>query len=585
MPGLFGYTGGGQSGGERILAGMRNLLVYAGGCNTEQFFRDADVCAGHCVPAFEAADSATAEKSGIVCWFDGEIYNFDELAKATRLPPNVQIKAGMLPSSTDVKQLIISAYQAGALNDFLGKADGYFAAVIWDQNRRQIKLLTDRFGFGQIFYAKRGKGFMWASEYKAFLAAQGFSISVDRQSVDDFMRYGSLCDDRTWLNGVYLLDEASVLTYDMVSGAVSSERYWSPDDIRPLSGGGVSIDELYEEWGRLFRLSVAKRSPGRVGLTLSGGLDSRAILAAMPVPPDGGEINAASYGPSDCADVRFAAMAAKVKGCVRHHIFSVEADGWLQRAFLGVWATDGGLCLSSQLGFAHFEVFSKLFGVCLNGIGGGRMQGGRALGSPMKLEYGRTADGAPGRHMRRRRIFRPGFRLDESFFKVRMPFFDNALHEFVTALPEEIKRKRTFYAGALLHNFPQYYKTIPWQRPNVPISLPRPLFEAGFFCNRVLSRAKRELQRFGLPVANTKLHFDILAMLRNGGNRALAERILTDKKSFYPEYLPKDIAANVASGCASANIKTLCRVLTFEIWMRQLYAGRPLPETLTAACQ
>ena len=575
---MFGFTGGGHSGHEHVLAGMRDLLVYAGGCNSEPFFSGGGVCAGYCTPAFEAADVVTAEKSGAACWFDGEIYNFGELAKETRFANDVQIRAGVAPSSKNIKELIISACQAGTLNDFLRRVDGYFAAVVFDQNRRQVKLLTDRFGFGQIFYANRGENFIWASEYKAFSAVPGFRVCVDRQSVDDFMKYGVLCDDRTWLEGVYLLDQASVLTYDMASGAVSVERYWSPDEIRPLAGK-INLTELYGEWGRLFRQSVAERTTYSdtvsTGLTLSGGLDSRAILAAMPEPPDGSKINAVTYGPSGCNDVRFAAMAAEARGGVRHHIFPVEADGWLERAFLGIWATDGGLDLSSQLGFGHFDAFAELFGVCLNGIGGGTLHGRRALGSSLTVEHGRTDTGAPGLHTLRRRMIRPGFRLDESFFRIRMPFFSNALYEFVMALPDEIRVKRSFYAGALLHNFPRYYKKIPWQQPGVPISWPRPLFEAGFFCNRVLSRAKRKLHSFGLPVTDPKLHFNISEMMRHDGNRALAARILAGKNTFYQEYLPGDVVAAINHGRAPAKIKTLCRALTFEIWMRQLHIGRP----------
>jgi asparagine synthase (glutamine-hydrolysing) len=573
MPGLFGYIGGGDhSGHERVLAGMRDLLVYAGGCNSEPFFSSGGVCAGYCAPAFEAVDGVTAEKPGAACWFDGEIYNFDELAKEARFAHDVQIKAGLPPSSKNIKGLIIAAYQAGALNDLLRNVDGYFAAVVFDQNRRQIKLLTDRFGFGQIFYANCGENFIWASEYKAFSAVPGFGICVDRQSVDDFMKYGVLCDNRTWLEGVYLLDQASVLTYDIASGAVSVDRYWSPDEIRPLAGKASPI-ELYEEWGRLFRQSVAERTAYSdtvsTGLTLSGGLDSRAILAAMPEPPGGGKINAATYGPKSCYDIRFAAMAAKMKGGVCHHIFPVEANGWLKRAILGIWATDGGLDLSSQLGFRHFDALAELFGVCLNGIGGGTLHGRRALGSSLTVEHGRTDIGAPGLHMLRRRMIRPGFRLDESFFRVRMPFFSNALYEFVMALPDVVRVKRSFYADALLHNFPQYYKKIPWQQPGVPISLPRPLFNAGFFCNRIMSRAKRKLHSLGFPVTDPKLHFNISEMMRHDGNRALATSILAGKNTFYQEYLPNDITI------ASANIKTQCRVLTFEIWMRQLHAGYP----------
>jgi len=569
MPGLFGYTDNtGLSGGDSILTKMRDLLVYAGKCNSESFFHGDGIHAGYCAPAFETIDMYTLERGGVACWFDGEIYNMYELAN------NGTISSGNIITA---KELIISAYESGTLTDILRKADGYFSAVIYDGGKRQIKLIADRFGFRQLFYATRNGNFIWASECKAFLAVPDFKVDVDRQSVDDFMKYGILCDDRTWLDGVYLLEPAAILTFDARSRALRKERYWSPDEIRPLAGK-VNLTELYEEWGRLFRLSVDERTTYTdtvsTGLTLSGGLDSRAILAAMPEPPDGGKINAVTYGPCGCDDVRLASVAAGVKGSVRHHIFPVEADGWLNRAFLGIWATDGVLDLSSQLGFKHFDAISKLFGVCMNGIGGATLQGGRVLGQSLSLEHGRTDAGAPGNQMERRRHCLPGFRLDESYFKVRMPFFDNSLYEFVMALPLDIRRKRFFYGKALLHNFPRYYKKIPWQQSGVPISLPRPLFEAGFFCNRVMSRAKRKLRRFGLPVYDSKLHFDIKETLRHRKNLALATSILTDKKSFYPEYIQGEFTVNAVRGHTSSDkIKRLCRILTFEIWMRQLNYG------------
>jgi len=568
MPGLFGYTDNtGLSGGDSILTKMRDLMVYAGKCNSEPFFHGDGIHAGYCVPAFETIDMYTLERGGAACWFDGEIYNMDELAN------NGTISSGNIITA---KELIISAYESGTLTDMLRKADGYFSAVIYDRNTRQIKLLADRFGFRQLFYAVCNGNFIWASECKVFPAVPDFKVDVNRQSVEDFMKYGILCDDRTWLDGVYLLDPAAILTFDARSGSLRKERYWSPDDIRPLAGK-VNLTELYEEWGRLFKLSVAERTTYTdtvsTGLTLSGGLDSRAILAAMPEPPDGGKINAVTYGCYGCSDIRLAARAADVKGVVNHHVFPLEYDGWLKRAFLEIWATDGALVLSSQLGFKHFDAVSKLFGVCMNGIGGGTLQGGRALGSPLSLERGRTETGAPGLQMLRRRQCLPGFRLDESYFKVRMPFFDNSLYEFVMALPRDIRRKRFFYGKALLHNFPQYYKHIPWQQSGVPISLPRPLFEAGFFYNRVMSRAKRKLQSFGLPVYSSKLHFYIDEALRHKGNLALATSILTDKKSFYPEYISGEFTVNDVHRHTSAKIKRLCRILTFEIYMRQLNYG------------
>ncbi|MCL2689183.1 MAG: hypothetical protein FWE57_04980 [Chitinispirillia bacterium] len=568
MPGLFGYVDGdGLSYDDSVLRKMRELLLYVNinTCKSEPFYHGHGVHAGYCAPSFETVDQHTFEVDGVICWFDGEVYNIDELAGNHS---SLLIPASPIPSQSPcVKKMLIAAYKSGVLNDFLRKADGYFSAVIHDTKNQQIKFITDRFGFRHLFYTVHSGTLIWASECKALLAHPDFKISVDRQSLDDFMNYGQLCDDKTWLDGVRLLEAAAVLTFDMRPRLIQREQYWSPQEIGPLTGK-TDVIELYEEWGKLLRLSAAKRTAHtaahRTGITLSGGLDSRAIFAAMPNPSDGGRINAVTLGDSRCDDVRIASAVTKIKGA-NHYTFPWKIDGWLERTFLGIWATDGALDLSAQLGVRQFDEISQLFDVCMNGIGGGAMQSGRTLGSSMSLEHGRTALGEPGLQMQCSRICRPGFRLDESYFKVRMPFFDNDLYEFLTALPDEVKRTRTFYWRALLHNFPEYYKSIPWQQSGVPISLPKPLFEAGFFYNRVLSLIKRKLQGLGIPVFDSKLHFNTSTAISHKGNRAIAESLLSDKKAVWPDYIPGDVDSILNGGSGK-----LCRVLTFEIWMRML---------------
>jgi asparagine synthase (glutamine-hydrolysing) len=559
MPGLFGYADQSDTSRDDLtLRKMRDLLIYRKEHKSEPFFHKEGVHAGYCAPSFESVDECVAEESGVTCWFDGEFYNTRELSG--------EKSSGMTGRS--VKELIIGAYKTGTLKEFLRKTDGYFSAVIYDYGKRRLTLAIDRFGFRHIFYTKYEKKFLWASECKAFLAMPDFKIDVNRQSVDEFMRLGILCEDRTWLNGVYLLNPATILTYDTETGSIRTETYWSPSEIRPVAAK-IDIREDCEEWGRLFKLSVARRigEKERVGLTLSGGLDSRAILAAMPVP--GSEINAVTLGDGGCDDVRFAAMAAKIKGA-EHHFFPLKVDGWFERACLGVWATDGALNLSSQLGIEHLSAFSKLFESNMIGMGGGVMQGGMEPGTSVYDAYGKTEDAVAGLNMRNRRMIRCGFRLDESFFKIRMPYYDSDLYDFVMAVPQDIRKKGLLINRALLHNFPRYYKRIPWQKTGVPISLPPPLFNAGYFYNRLLSRFKRKLHGIGLPVHDSKLYFNLSETFNSDGNRKQREKMLSYEEAFYPRYLPKDFTIFSLNKHMDVKIEKICRILTFEIYMRQL---------------
>lgn len=559
MPGLFGYADKDDlSRDDLALTRMRDLLVYRREHKSEGFFHKDCVHAGYCAPCFESVDERAVEESGIACWFDGEIYNTSELSGGKS-----SAKGGEA-----VKKLIINAYTADTLRDLLRLADGYFSAVIYDTLKRRLTLLIDRFGFRHLFYTKYNNKFLWASEYKAFLAAPDFKIDVNRQSVDEFMRLGILCEDRTWLAGVYLLNPAAILTYDMETCSVQTEQYWSPDEIQPIASK-IDINEYCEEWGRLFKLSVAKRTDERerTGLTLSGGLDSRAILAAMPLP--GGKINAVTFGDRTCAEVRFAAMAAKLKGA-NHHFFPLRVDGWFERACLGVWATDGALSVSSQLGIEHLSAFSKLFEINMTGMGGGVMQGGMEPGTSVYNVYGKTGNAVSGLHLRNRRMIRSGFRLDESFFKVRIPYYDSGLYNFAMAVPQSIRKKGFLINKALLRNFPQYYKNIPWQKTGVPISVPPPLFNIGYFYNRLSSRLKRKLHALGLPIRDSKLYFNLSETFNSDGNRKTIENILSDKDRIYPQYLSEDFTIFSLNKYLNVKLEKTCRILTFEIWMRQL---------------
>jgi asparagine synthase (glutamine-hydrolysing) len=89
---------------------------------------------------------------------------------------------------------------------------------------------------------------------------------------------------------------------------------------------------------------VKRRSgeTGQVGLALSGGLDSRAILAA--IPDSNRPIHAVTFGKIGSNDIKFAAIAAKIKGATRH-VFEISGEGWLQSRFSKAWYTDGQLDL------------------------------------------------------------------------------------------------------------------------------------------------------------------------------------------------------------------------------------------------
>ena len=88
--------------------------------------------------------------------------------------------------------------------------------------------------------------------------------------------------------------------------------------------GKIDVDEVAEELGRLFIDAVNRRCNQKgIGVCLSGGLDSRAILAAMPNRQE--PIHTITFGKRGCDDIRIASKVAKIKGA-SHHVVPAHQE-------------------------------------------------------------------------------------------------------------------------------------------------------------------------------------------------------------------------------------------------------------------
>ncbi|MFP4680680.1 MAG: asparagine synthase-related protein [Chitinispirillaceae bacterium] len=562
MPGVFGFVG--DSDDSAVLESMQELLLHRKEYTCSPFFHDSELHAGQCGAPYENVGANPYRDRDLYCWIDGEVYNSGHLAGEFEL----------LNDITSPGLMLLKAVRNGTLFKLLSAMDGYFAAVVYDSTNRTIRLITDRYGFRHLYWYKKKNLFCWSSEYKAFSAVPGFEAVVDSQSLEEFLLYGCLCENRTWFRDVDLLGPGNVLTLYLESLELHTRTYWSPEKIRTMNN--FNLYEYCLEWGDLFRKSVNSRYDETTGITLSGGLDSRAILAAMPEVEG---IPAVTLGSRNSDDVRFASRAASLKKS-DHHILDLIKMGWLKRALRGVWATDGALCISSQLGIEHLVTIGRLMSASMNGIGGGRMQGGKVISGGRHHEEDCMGPEGPGLQMIRRRMLVQGFRLDESYFRTRMPFFSNELYELVMSVPDQIRQKGTLYRDVLLFNFPCFYRTIPWQQAGVPISLPGYLFDAGSFALRVQKKISSALGRRGFPIKGRKNYFSVEDMLRTEESQDLIVKLLDNDNAVYPNFLSGRRLNRLLKPRRLAYIGTeeLCRILTFEIWMRQFFNKEFRPE-------
>ena len=213
------------------------------------------------------------EDGSVAVVFNGEIYNFQALAK--------ELAAGghVFRTRSDTEVIVHGWEQWGA--SCVTRFRGMFAFALWDRNRETLFLARDRLGVKPLYYAQLADG-MWifGSELKALLVHPGLPRVIDPLAVEDYFAYGYAPEPRTIFKGVYKLSPGCTLSLKRGAPAPAPVEYW---DVPFKTGATPTEQEAGEELIGRLRESVELRLISEVplGAFLSGGVDSSAVVAMM----------------------------------------------------------------------------------------------------------------------------------------------------------------------------------------------------------------------------------------------------------------------------------------------------------------
>lgn len=157
----------------------------------------------------------------------------------------------------------------------LPKLDGPFALAVMDRRNGSVTLAMDRIGTRPLYYAETDAGLAFASEIKAVLTRLD-DAELDPDGVGDLVSLGFVVGEKTIVDGVTALQSGTMARYE--DGELEVTRYWEPECGRldPEGYPERTMDALGRSVG-----DVADTLDGRVGLFLSGGLDSRMLAALL----------------------------------------------------------------------------------------------------------------------------------------------------------------------------------------------------------------------------------------------------------------------------------------------------------------
>ncbi len=200
---------------------------------------------------------------------NGEVYNFVELRA------ELEAQGHGFRTTTDTEVIL-------RLWDVLGEAclerlNGMFAFAIWDKRRQALFIARDRLGIKPLYYTLDSDGIRFASEVKALLATSDRKPGVHLDMLDAYMSVGYVPTEQTLFQGIEKLQPGWCMTIDREG--LRLRQYW---DLKP-EPEHLSEEECAAQALELLRDSVRiqLRSDVPLGVFLSGGIDSSAVVALM----------------------------------------------------------------------------------------------------------------------------------------------------------------------------------------------------------------------------------------------------------------------------------------------------------------
>jgi asparagine synthase (glutamine-hydrolysing) len=530
-----------------------------------------------------------SSSGGVFVWLEGEWFNGQELADEFNVP-----------TSLHDSEILLRLYEADSTFNFLRKIDGIYAAVIYDSARQLVHIACDRYGIRRCYWWRWGESvFGWATQAKAFLGLPLFRPVVNSEAVEELLHFGSLIGNHALLEGVERLRPATILTFAARSGRLTERRYWhwTPMGYEP------NRDEAISALAELLRESVQKCATrgGRTGIMLSGGLDSRAMLAAMP--KDVALLPSITFSKPGSRELTIARLVASTVG-VDHHVYLLGEGGWLSKRFEGVWWADGELNLIHMHGIEYFLTVKGMIDVELGGLGGdGLVGGGHLFAHEPAMRYLRRRFrlSSASTHLRERILnYVNGFDSSHALYvdhgirrftsttpsvglayglDFRLPFLANPFQEYLFSIPFEWKRTNKLYRTMLLDNYPLLFAGIPWAKTGMSLKRSPIVSSVSTLARRLGSKTVRELPRFGLSLSDPFNYTDYATWLRAEPSRSLAKEILNNPAGLYREFVSADQVGRAVDNhmrgedCADE----LGRYLTLEVWLQQVFRSRFRP--------
>lgn len=256
--------------------------------------------------------------------FNGEIYNYRSLRS------EIESGGGRFQTNSDT-EVIVEGWKIWG-ERLLPRLEGMFAFGLWDTRTREWILARDRSGIKPLYYAVPSSGtLVFASEIRPLLPFLG-QTGIELKALYEFLLYGWSAGPQSLFQGVQQLLPGHVLRVraDRASAPETPAAFARRNPLQPVRSHAAWVTAVREGLDRAVASHLVADVP--VGVNLSGGLDSSAVVASMIRYVDPGRIDSFTVGfGRDDDETPHAALMAKHAG-IRHHTRNVPQES-IERDF------------------------------------------------------------------------------------------------------------------------------------------------------------------------------------------------------------------------------------------------------------
>ncbi|MBK8047628.1 MAG: hypothetical protein IPK16_11190 [Anaerolineales bacterium] len=234
--------------------------------------------------------------------------------------------------ATDVDaELIVHLYEDCGDN-FVDHLNGCFAGAIWQPHSEELILFNDPIGSRSLFYALVGDRVLFSSGVRALLAEPSLPRARDPVAIAQMLQFEYMLDSRTYLAAVKVLAPATVM--HCCKGEVTASRRYCRLVHTPLQQF-LPEAELLERLYAHLATAFERQAPGALpaGINLSGGLDSRMVMALWLQFAGDAPMQTFTFGAPGADDVHLAAELASIS-------HSAHTSVLLRPDFVQRWRTN-----------------------------------------------------------------------------------------------------------------------------------------------------------------------------------------------------------------------------------------------------